>query len=83
MGSLIIEYSKLSAFVHGSSGSHHEMTEYRNKSERIKEYERICGLSFQMAGTVKLLSLLMLVQTDKDRFENNYLKIDQIMKKFK
>jgi len=83
LGSLIIEYSKLSAFVHGSSGSHNEMTEYSNKSERIKEYERICGLAFQMAGAVKLLSLLMLVQTDKDRFESNYLNIDHIMKKLK
>ena len=33
-----------------------------------------------MAGTVKLFSLLMFVQTDKKDFERSYLKIDRLIK---
>ena len=77
---LIIEYSKLSSFVHGGSGSHQEFLRYRNPIKRKEEYNRICGLSFQMAGVVKLFSLRMFAQTDKDEFESSYLKIDKIIK---
>ena len=77
---LIIEYSKLSSFVHGGSGSHQEFLMYRNLSKRKEEYNRICGLSFQMAAAVKLFSLRMLAQTDRDKFESSYLKVDKIIK---
>ena len=79
--SLITEYSELSSFVHGGSGCHTELVKFSAESERQKEYERICSLSFQLAGTVKLLSLFLLIQTDKEHFEKSYLIIDQIIKK--
>lgn len=78
--SLIIEYSKLSSFVHGGNGSHQEFLIYRNSIKRKQEYNRICGLSFQMTATVKLFSLLMFIKTDKDTFENSYLKIYKIIR---
>jgi len=80
-GSLIKEYSKLSSFVHGGSNCHDELLTFDNEEERQQEYTRICSLSFQLAGTVKLFSLLMFVQTDREDFENSYLSIDQIIKK--
>ena len=79
--SLVIEYSKLSSFVHGGRGCHNELVKFNDEFDRHQEYLRICGLSFQMAGTVKLFSLLMLVQTDKHHFEKSYLIIDQIIKR--
>lgn len=80
LGNLILEYSRLSSFVHGGIGSYHELMEFEGTKDRQKEYERICGLSFQLSATVKLFSLILLVQTDRDLFENYYLKIDKIMK---
>jgi hypothetical protein len=80
-GSLIKEYSKLSSFVHGGSNCHDELLKFHDEEERQQEYNRICSLTFQMAGTVKLFSLLMLVQTDRHDFENSYLNIDRIIKK--
>lgn len=77
---LIIEYSKLSSFVHGGTGSHQEFLKYRNEIKRKEEYFRLCGLSFKMAGAVKLFSLKMFSQTDKDKFESSYLKVDKIIK---
>ena len=78
--SLIKEYSRLSSFVHGGSGSHSELIRFNEGVERQKEYIRICGLSFQMATTVKLFSLIMFLQTDKEHFEKSYLFINQIIK---
>ena len=79
-GSLIKEYSSLSSFVHGSIGSHNELLRFNEEDKRMVENLRICALTFQMAGTVKLFSLLMFVQTDKKDFERSYLKIDRLIK---
>ena len=49
--------------------------------KRLTEYERICGLAFQMSNSIKLFSLLMYVQTDREDFRLHYLKIDEILKK--
>lgn len=81
LGNLIKEYSKLSSFVHGGSHCHDELLKFHDEEERQQEYKRLCSLAFQLAGTVKLFSLLMFVQTDKEDFENSYLNIDQIIKK--
>jgi hypothetical protein len=80
-GSLINEYSKLSSFVHGGSNCQDDLLKFHNEDERQQEYKRICSLAFQLAGTVKLFSLLMFVQTDRADFENSYLNIEQIIKK--
>ncbi|MDO3696004.1 DUF5677 domain-containing protein [Wenyingzhuangia sp. chi5] len=79
-GKLIIDYSNLSSFVHGGMKSYQEMMEMNTQKKRLTEYERICGLTFQMSNSIKLFSLLMYIQTDKDNFELHYLKIDEILK---
>ena len=80
-GSLIIEYSELSSFVHGGAGAHKQILLLNNKDIREKEYLRIVGLAYQIAGTVKLFSLLMMVQTDEESFNEHYLTIDELLKK--
>lgn len=80
LGSLIKEYSNLSSFVHGGIGSHNELVRFNEEGKRMAEYMRICTLSFHMAGTVKLFSLLMFIHTDKLDFENSYLKLDRLIK---
>jgi len=80
-GSLISEYSELSSFVHGGADAHNQMFKFNDKRKRENEYIRICGLSYQMAGMVKLLTILMIVQTDKEKFKNHYLMLDKLLKK--
>lgn len=81
--SLIIEYSKLSSYVHGGILSHDEMIKFGNENLRNEEIERIAGLTFQITATIKLFSLIMFIQNpeDKEKFEKSYLTIDSIMKK--
>ena len=79
--SLIGEYAKLSSFVHGGAGAHNEMFYFNDESKRKEEYMRICALTYQMAGTVKLFTTLMIVQTDKNEFEKHYLMLDNLLKK--
>lgn len=79
--SLISEYSKLSSFVHGGAGAHNQMLYFNDETKREDEYIRICGLAYQMAGSVKLFFTLMIVQTDKDEFEKHYLVLDELLKK--
>ena len=81
LGSLIKEYSELSSFVHDGAGAHNQMFKFNDKNKREDEYIRICGLSYQIAGTVKLFTILMIVQTDKEEFENHYLIIDKLLNK--
>lgn len=81
LGKLILEYSELSSYVHGGMNSHYEMMKCKDDKIRVKEYERICGLSFQISTSIKLFSLLMIVQTDKEFFTPFYYKLDSILKK--
>jgi|GEM_PF-3360954 len=83
--SLIVEYSKLSAYVHGGVTSHQEFIAFNDKAIRKTEFNRICGLSFQMTASIKLFTLLMVIQLETDRkiFEKSYLKIDYILNKMK
>lgn len=81
LGTLMNEYSSLSSFVHGGTGSHKEISSFMEENKRMAEYLRICALAFQMAGGVKLFSLLMFFQTDKKYFERSYLTIDRLIKK--
>ena len=80
-GSLIREYSELSSFVHGGAGAHQQMFVLNDEIKRRDEYFRICGLAYQIAATVKLFSLLMIVQTDKEEFTGHYLKVDNLLSK--
>lgn len=80
LGKLLIEYSKLSSYVHGGINSYKEMMNSDDK-KRDDEYNRICGLSFQLSGSIKLFNLLMYVQTDKEKFTKHYLDLDVVLKK--
>ncbi len=79
--SLIREYSELSSFVHGGAGAHNQIIFFNEQDKREIEYLRIGELAYQMAGTVKLLTLLMIVQTDKESFEGHYLVLYELIKR--
>ncbi|MFP5081277.1 DUF5677 domain-containing protein [Pedobacter sp. JCM 36344] len=81
LGKFIIDYSNLSSFVHGGMKSCQEMMSMNSKEKRQTEYIRMCGLSFQLSNSIKLFSLIMYIQTDKDAFSPHYLKVDNILKK--
>jgi len=81
LGKLIIDYSKLSSFVHGGIRSYQEMSSMSNSELRNNEYIRICELTFQISNSIKLFALLMLVQTDKETFAKHYLKLDGLLKR--
>jgi hypothetical protein len=80
LGKLIIDYSRLSSFVHGGMGSYKEIMSSNTDTIRENEYNRICGLTFQMSNSIKLFSLLMYIQTDKHDFTSHYLRLEQILK---
>ena len=61
LGHLIIEYSNLSSYVHGGMKSYEEMMLADSDEKRDKEYNRICGLSFQMSNSIKLFSLCLVL----------------------
>jgi hypothetical protein len=79
LGQLIIEYSNLSSYVHGGMKSYNEMMLANSNKKREIEYNRICGLTFQMSNSIKLFSLLMYAQTDKEIFSKYYLRVDEIL----
>jgi len=81
LGHFITEYSNLSSFVHGGMRSYKEITAADSKTKRIKEYARISALSFQMSNSIKLFSLLIIMQTNRDTFQSHYLNIDRLIKK--
>jgi hypothetical protein len=81
LGHLIVEYSNLSSFVHGGMKSYQEMMKANTEDKRMKEYDRLSGLTFQMSSSIKLFSILMYVQTDRELFSGHYLKLDKILKK--
>jgi hypothetical protein len=81
LGKFIVEYSDLSSFIHGGMKSYQEMMTANSEEKRHKEYNRICGLTFQLSNSIKLFSLLAFYQTDKEAFNSHYLRLDQILKK--
>lgn len=80
LGELIIDYSNLSSYVHGGMTSYREMISNDNLIKREKEYNRIAGLSFQLSNSIKLLNLIMYVQTDRETFSQHYHNLDRILK---
>ncbi|PSK90834.1 DUF5677 domain-containing protein [Taibaiella chishuiensis] len=81
LGKFIIEYSELSSFVHGGTKSYQELMSMQSLSQLEKEYSRISGLALHQSSSIKLFSLLMYIQTDKDLFSKHYFKIDTLIKK--
>lgn len=80
LGKFIIEYSELSSFVHGGTKSYQEMMAMQSLSQREQEYNRISGLALQQSSSIKLFSLSMYIQTDKDLFSKHYFKMDALIK---
>nr|WP_294901391.1 DUF5677 domain-containing protein [uncultured Pedobacter sp.] len=80
LGKLIVEYSNLSSFVHGGMKSYNEMM-FITQTERELEYDRIAGSTFVMSNNIKLLSLMIYLQTDRDKLTSHYIKIEKILKK--
>ncbi|MCZ4696452.1 hypothetical protein DWB61_17470 [Ancylomarina euxinus] len=80
LGQLIIEYSDLSSYVHGGMKSYQTMMTNNSDKKREEEYNRISGLTFQMSNSIKLFSVLMYVQTDREAFSKHYFKIDKLLK---
>lgn len=80
-GKLIVEYSNLSSFVHGGTGAFREINLMGSEDKRLIEYNRICQLTFQIAASLKLFGLLMYVQTDKEEFNEHYLRVDMMLKR--
>ena len=78
--SILVEYSKLSSYAHGGIASHYDFLRYSEEDIRIVEMERIVALSTQIAASVKLFTLIMLIQTDKDEFVKHYYRIDYLIK---
>lgn len=56
---LLVEYSKLSSYVHGGPVSDALISQINEKEQVEKECLRIAELSFRMATTTKLISLKM------------------------
>jgi hypothetical protein len=63
--------------------SYHEIMSMNSEEKRKTEYNRICGLSFQLSNSIKLFSVLMYAQTDKQTFRLHYLKVDELLRKVK
>lgn len=80
LGTLIIEYSNLSSYVHGGMKSYNDLMFSDSEEKRKKEYNRICGLAFQISNSVKLFTVQMYVHTDREIFLEHYLKIEKILK---
>jgi hypothetical protein len=76
---LIPLYSELCSFVHGGPDADSEITALGNPTKRANENVRVAEQSWRLAGGVKLLSLIVLYQSDK-KFGPPYLKIDCILK---
>ena len=81
LNNIITEYSKLSSYVHGSMLATNETMEFSDKSKREEEIIRISSLATQLSGSIKLFSLIMLLQNDREKFSESYLKIDALIKK--
>ncbi|RKD16575.1 hypothetical protein BCY91_17210 [Pelobium manganitolerans] len=81
LGNIITEYSKLSSYVHGSILATNETMEFSVESKRMTEIIRISSLATQMSASIKLFSLIMLLQNDREKFTESYLKIDALIKK--
>jgi hypothetical protein len=76
---LIPLYSELCSFVHGGPDADSEVTALRDKATRVIQSLRVAEQSWRLAGSVKLLTLIVLCRLDK-RFGPPYLKIESILK---
>lgn len=72
-------YSDLSCFVHGAPGAMSILGTLEGQGELTAELLNTAELAFQMAGSVKMFSLLTFCQYDK-KFSSPYLKIDNLLR---
>lgn len=62
MKNIIIQYSRMSSFVHGGLFAHKKMIGLGNDEERHAELVSMCGLALQSASFIKEFSYLMFYQ---------------------
>jgi hypothetical protein len=72
-------YGDLSCFVHGAPGAMTFLGGLTGERELTTNLLNTAHLAFQMAGSVKLFSLLTFCQYDK-KFNSPYLKIDRSLR---
>ncbi|MCJ7651080.1 MAG: hypothetical protein MUP85_20925 [Candidatus Lokiarchaeota archaeon] len=77
---IIPEYSELSSFVHGGIFAYKNHNDFLEQNERTKEFLRICGLSLQIASSIKMFSYLVFYQHKKE-FGVLYNSIQKLLKK--
>ena len=80
---VIIEYSHLSAYVHGGIHGHNEIRKFtQDEPARSNELIRLSSLAAQMQTAVKLFTLICFIQTDKELFSAVYQKMSKLNLKF-
>lgn len=83
LNSIVIEYSHLSAYVHGGIHGHNEIRKFaEDEDSRNKELIRLSSLAAQMQTSIKMFMLICLIQTDKERFSKVYQKMSKLNLKF-
>jgi hypothetical protein len=75
---IIPNYSDLSCFVHGAPGAMSIMGSIERKGTLTADLLNMAELAFQMAGSVKMFSLLTFCQYDK-KFSAPYLKVVKLL----
>jgi len=75
----IPNYSDLSCFVHGAPGAMSIMRNLEGQGQLTTDLINMAELAFDMAGTVKMFSLLTFCQYDK-QFSSPYLKISKLLR---
>lgn len=83
LNNIIIEYSHLSAYVHGGIHGHNEIRKFaQDENLRNNELIRLSSLAAQMQTAIKMFTLICLIQTDRERFSEAYHKISKLNLKF-
>jgi len=75
----LLDLIPLYSFVHGGPDADSQVMSLEDPTKRIKENVRVAEQSWRLAGSVKLLCLIVLYQLDK-RFGPPYNKIERILR---
>jgi hypothetical protein len=76
---IIPNYGDLSCFVHGAPGAMNIMASLADEGKLITDLRNVTELAFQIAGSVKMLSLLTFYKYDMN-FGAPYLKVVKVLR---
>lgn len=79
---LIVQYSKLSSFVHGGIFAHQDFIAFSTDENRNEKLKALSGLSLQAATFIKMFTLLILSDYNKE-YLHHYFKITSSIYKLK